>query len=435
MNRLYTKDATGVAPNGRWYAGDINALQDAVAALSDFAQAIGLGTLQIGDSGIQLLKYATGEARLSAALRTDGILRGLGGMYAGAFTTAQRDAIPAGSRPYGLVILNTTTNRLEWNGGTDAAPSWQAVGLDGAGAPPTQAVPTGATFEWPGAAAPTGYLLCQGQAVSRTTYAALYAALGGSGSPYGQGDGSTTFNLPDFRGRVAVGKNTGTFAALGATGGEETHALLVAEMPSHDHGGAVSSVSAGTPAGTIDSISAGTPNGTISAVSAGTPAGSINSVSAGTPAGTINSVSAGTPAGSVSVAAAGAHTHDVPVNETGGIADAGGVSATSTSSTLYHYTASSAGSHAHSASFSGSAMAGHSHSFTGSAMGGHSHTFTGSALGTHTHTFTGTALAAHNHTFTGAALAAHSHTITAQGGGGAHNNLQPYLVINKIIKT
>ena len=416
MNRLFTKDATGIAPNGRLFAGDINALQDAVAAIMDFAQVLGLGTLEVGDASIQLLKYAAGEARLSAALRTDGILRGLGGMFAGTFTTAQRDAIPAGSRPYGLIILNTTTNRLEWNGGTDAAPSWQAVGLNGAGSPAVQAVPTGALFDWPATAAPTGYLLCDGSAVSRTTYAALYAALGGAASPYGQGDNSTTFNLPDFRGRVAVGKNTGTFAALGAKGGEETHVLLLAESPAHDHGGATSSLSAGTPAGTINSVSAGTPAGTISADSAGTPAGTVTVAGSGTLTTGVDS-----PAhthGYTAPTAPAAHHHtyydyDQPGGVSANTGDFNAVLSTSPVQSQGNFN-----NHTHS-------LASHAHTAT----------FAGTALGTHSHTFTGAALAGHSHSFTGAALAAHSHTITSQGGDAAHNNLQPYLVVNKIIKT
>lgn len=89
----------------------------------------------------------------------------------------------------------------------------------------------GAAFSTP----PTGYLLCDGTAVSRTTYAALYTAIGVT---YGVGDGATTFNLPDARGRAALGVGTGsglTARALGASGGEETHLLTEAEMPAHVH--------------------------------------------------------------------------------------------------------------------------------------------------------------------------------------------------------
>lgn len=81
-------------------------------------------------------------------------------------------------------------------------------------------------------AVPDGYLLCDGREVSRTTYAALFAVIGTSA---GEGDGSTTFNLPNLQGKTAVGKNTGTFNTLGKTGGEETHKLTTSEIPKHKH--------------------------------------------------------------------------------------------------------------------------------------------------------------------------------------------------------
>lgn len=133
MIRVKTFDATAIAPNGVLYAGDLNAVQDAAAALTDFSQAISLGSVLIGDNTLQLFKYGAGEVRLTSALRTDGIVRALGGSFTGSFTTTQRDAIPAGSRPYGLAITNTTTNRLEWNSGTDATPVWRPVAADGGG--------------------------------------------------------------------------------------------------------------------------------------------------------------------------------------------------------------------------------------------------------------------------------------------------------------
>jgi microcystin-dependent protein len=85
-------------------------------------------------------------------------------------------------------------------------------------------------------AVPTGYLLCDGSAISRTTYADLFAAIG---TTWGVGDGTTTFNLPDTRRRVSMGKGgsgSSTIGnAVGNTGGEETHTLIEAEMPTHTH--------------------------------------------------------------------------------------------------------------------------------------------------------------------------------------------------------
>ncbi len=69
------------------------------------------------------------------------------------------------------------------------------------------AIPPGTVWDYAGATAPTGWLECDNSAVSRATYAALFTAIG---TTWGAGDGATTFNVPDFRGRVRVGKGTGT---------------------------------------------------------------------------------------------------------------------------------------------------------------------------------------------------------------------------------
>lgn len=93
--------------------------------------------------------------------------------------------------------------------------------------------PAGIIQEFGGITAPSGYLICDGSAVSRTTYSSLFAAIG---TNYGTGDGSTTFNLPDLRQRVPVGKNSsGTFNTLGGTGGAEITTLSIANLPSHTH--------------------------------------------------------------------------------------------------------------------------------------------------------------------------------------------------------
>ena len=102
--------------------------------------------------------------------------------------------------------------------------------------------PVGSVTMWVTGTAPTGWLLCQGQAVSRTTYAALWDVLraGTSSSPYGNGDGSTTFNLPDLLGRVPMGAGTGTGLSartLGTELGVESVTLTSAQsgVPAHSH--------------------------------------------------------------------------------------------------------------------------------------------------------------------------------------------------------
>jgi microcystin-dependent protein len=84
-------------------------------------------------------------------------------------------------------------------------------------------------------AAPSLWLDCDGSAISRTTYAKLFAAIG---TTYGVGDGSTTFNLPDAQGRTIIGAGAGsglTARALGDSAGEETHVLTEAELAAHTH--------------------------------------------------------------------------------------------------------------------------------------------------------------------------------------------------------
>ncbi len=98
-------------------------------------------------------------------------------------------------------------------------------------------IPVGTINAYAGIAEPEGWLFCYGQALNRVTFGNLYRAIG---TMYGDGDGISTFNIPDLRGRVIVGvdKNAGRVTSnntLGKSSGEEKHQLTVDELPSHNH--------------------------------------------------------------------------------------------------------------------------------------------------------------------------------------------------------
>jgi microcystin-dependent protein len=96
--------------------------------------------------------------------------------------------------------------------------------------PSVTAVPTGGIVLYGASSAPTGFLLCDGSIVARATYADLFSIIG---TTYGAGNGSTTFGLPDLRGRFPLGlAASGTGAVLGETGGLIDH---VHTGPSHTH--------------------------------------------------------------------------------------------------------------------------------------------------------------------------------------------------------
>lgn len=95
--------------------------------------------------------------------------------------------------------------------------------------------PTGTILMWPTITAPSEYLNCNGAAVSRTTYATLFALIG---TLYGVGDGSTTFNVPNFSGRAPIGVGTGAGLSprsIAATGGAEENIITIAQMAAHTH--------------------------------------------------------------------------------------------------------------------------------------------------------------------------------------------------------
>jgi len=113
--------------------------------------------------------------------------------------------------------------RMYYNKGTEGTPVWE--GAD---------VPVGTINMYAGATTdvPSGWLLCDGSAVSRTTYDELFNRLD---TEYGVGDGSTTFNVPDFKTSNVFPRGATNDAGRGTSGGESTHTLSESELPSHTH--------------------------------------------------------------------------------------------------------------------------------------------------------------------------------------------------------
>jgi microcystin-dependent protein len=315
----------------------------------------------------------------------------------------------------GVADINTAQVQARITG-CAAGSYMQTVAADGAAtcAPDLNAsTPAGVVSAFAGAAAPTGYLLCDGAAVSRATYSTLFATLG---TTYGAGDGSTTFNLPDLDGRVPVGRDAAqpVFAALNNRGGEITHTLTVAELAGHTHTG--TTVAAGDHAHT----------GTTSADGAHTPAGTI---AGGDHAHTASETTAGafTPAGTVASAGDHAHTLTMTGAGTSPLTFLGGTTSPGSGTTgpyaipfirnadgvnyndgvyddMVFYNASNAqywnrDTDWISISWGGgnatTTTGAHTHAFTGTAVAAHSHTLTVNSAG-HAHTFTGTAVAAHS---------------------------------------
>lgn len=164
----------------------------------------------------------------------------------------------------GVLTLTHNATSLILPGGTSILTADGDIGIfisEGSGnwrcvqyTPVGRDAPAGAIISYGGTAAPSGWLLCYGQAVSRTTYAGLFATIS---TTYGVGDGSNTFNVPDIRGRVIAGQDdmggssanrlTGVTGSvdgdvLGGTGGAETVTLTAAESGSVAHTHTASSV-------------------------------------------------------------------------------------------------------------------------------------------------------------------------------------------------
>lgn len=214
----------GGGTSRRWYFGKNNDAESTGAAGSNFI------IWAYDDSGAQTHKP------FSIYRNTGRVVIGISGSSAGVDLTLNGPRLMVGTGSAEGAVSAPVGS--EWKR-TDGQTQFKEAGTGNTGwVVPS---PTGALTAFAGSTAPQGWLLCYGQAVSRTTYANLFAVIG---TTYGTGDGSTTFNLPDLRGRTVAGLDNmgGTDAGrldwantLGTTGGAQKHTLSLAEIPSHNH--------------------------------------------------------------------------------------------------------------------------------------------------------------------------------------------------------
>ena len=130
----------------------------------------------------------------------------------------------------GIIYNSLVDNNFGNDPSIDSGTNWQQ-GFGGTNG----GVPTGVILAYGGMSndIPAGYLLGDGSAISRVTYKALFNKYG---TMYGAGNGSTTFNLPNGKGRVLIGADgTAEFLSPGVIGGEKNHVLTIAETPVHGH--------------------------------------------------------------------------------------------------------------------------------------------------------------------------------------------------------
>lgn len=252
------------------------------------------------------------------------------------------------------------------------------------------ATPAGVVSQYAGAAAPAGWLLCDGAAVSRTTYSTLFSVLG---TTYGAGNASTTFNLPNLKGRLPVGlDSTQTeFDTLAETGGTKVETLTSTQIPAHTHGVGsyeLTTQSDHSHGNNFSIVSNGSHNHT----------GSITTTAGeGSHSHSYNSGDVQADVRSPLFRRFQYGSFAIPTSNGTGLA----VGYADNSGSLVP----SGGTHQHTASYTTSTHSGHAHGINGSVSSG----------GSHTHTVSGSS--------------------GSTGGGLSHNNLPPYIVINYIIKT
>lgn len=276
--------------------------------------------------------------------------------------------------------LKATVSEVSWDG----KGIWHTGNLDPASM--ANRIP-GQVIMFAGKSAPAGTLLCNGAAVSRTTYADLFAAIG---TLYGAGDGKTTFNLPkmdegavvahttkaDSVGTPTAGEVIGhTHTGSAASAGAHTHAVTVAAGGAHSHGASASGVGDHAHGAWTDSQGHHAHTGGTSAV--------------------------------------GDHQHLTAFAEAG-FAYPWGAD--------YGQHAGSRGNVDYDNPWPNTSPAGaHSHSFTTDGAGGHAHNIGMNGAGAHSHDISIAQVGDHGHTASAASGGAHSHTVTVDSTGGTRN--------------
>lgn len=265
-------------------SGTLAAARGGAGTVSGLLKGNGAGVVSGATSGTDYAPATSGSSLLKG--------NGSGGFSSAASGTDYAPATSGSSLLTGsgsggftnVTALPSGTTASTPSGSTDVA---NKAYVDGG------AAPSGAIIAYAGVSPPTGWLFCAGQAVSRTTYATLFGVVG---TLYGSGDGSTTFNVPDLRGRAVFGVDnmgslgaagrlgsgasggiTGT-ASLAASGGEQSHVLTAAQQASMPVSGTgsypIDTASASSGAGMIMSgVNTSTTNASISFTGTATGSG------------------------------------------------------------------------------------------------------------------------------------------------------------------